>query len=166
MDNSNNPYEAPKASLSEGKQYEYAGFWVRTLAGIIDTILILIITLPLLTFIYGSEYWDSDQFIQGTWDVLVNYILPAIVVIIFWVYKSATPGKIIMGLSIVDSMTGAKPSNAQFIGRYISYYVSCIPLLLGIIWVGIDKRNQGWHDKLAKTLVLKRTTDGSVRFDD
>ncbi|NNC54671.1 MAG: RDD family protein, partial [Pseudomonadales bacterium] len=33
------------------------------------------------------------------------------------------------------------------------------PLLLGLIWVGIDKRKQGWHDKLAGTLVIKEEDD-------
>jgi uncharacterized RDD family membrane protein YckC len=28
-------------------------------------------------------------------------------------------------------------------------------LLLGFIWVGFDQRKQGWHDKLAKTVVIK-----------
>ncbi len=41
------------------------------------------------------------------------------------------------------------------IGRYFGYYVSILPLMLGIIWVGIDKRKQGWHDKLAGTVVIR-----------
>ena len=75
--------------------------------------------------------------------------------IILWIYKSATPGKMLTGLIIVDAKTGEKPSIGQFIVRYLGYYVSIIPLSLGIIWVGIDKRKQGWHDKLAGTVVIK-----------
>jgi uncharacterized RDD family membrane protein YckC len=30
-----------------------------------------------------------------------------------------------------------------------------LPLCLGIFWVGWDKRKQGWHDKIAGTLVIK-----------
>ena len=133
----------------------YAGFWIRVGASIIDSILILIIIAPLLTFIYGEKYWLSESFIQGTWDVLLNYILPAIAIIIFWIYRSATPGKMVLGLTIVDAKTGGKPSTGQFIGRYLGYYVSMIPLFLGFIWVGIDKRKQGWHDKLAGTVVVR-----------
>ena len=139
----------------EGEDYVYAGFWIRVGASIIDSILILIIIAPLLTFIYGEEYWLSESFIQGTWDVLLNYILPAIAIIIFWIYRSATPGKMVLGLTIVDAETGGKPSTGQFIGRYLGYYVSMIPLFLGFIWVGIDKRKQGWHDKLAGTVVVR-----------
>jgi uncharacterized RDD family membrane protein YckC len=55
----------------------------------------------------------------------------------------------------VDEKTGGKPSTGQLIGRYLGYYVSILPLMLGIIWVGIDKRKQGFHDKLAGTLVVR-----------
>jgi len=134
----------------------YAGFWIRVGAAIIDTLLVLIIITPILTAIYGTDYWVSEFFVQGTWDVLLNYILPAIAVVVFWTSKSATPGKIVLKLTIVDAKTGGKPSVGQFIGRYLGYYVSMIPLFLGFIWVGIDKRKQGWHDKLAGTIVVKK----------
>jgi uncharacterized RDD family membrane protein YckC len=138
-------------------EQEYAGFWIRTGAAIIDTILTLIIILPILTAIYGEEYWRlaSESMVIGFWDILFYYILPIIAVILFWVFKSATPGKMATRLRIVDAKTGDKPSTRQFIGRYLAYYVSIIPLCLGIIWIGIDKRKQGWHDKLAGTVVIK-----------
>jgi len=146
-------------------EQEYAGFWIRTWASIIDTVLILLIIWPILTGIYGVEYWQSTSFVQGTWDVLLNYILPAIAVIIFWSYKSATPGKMVTNLTIVDAKSGGKPSTGQFIGRYLGYYVSMLPLFLGIIWVGIDKRKQGWHDKLAGTVVIKSNHTEAVKFE-
>jgi uncharacterized RDD family membrane protein YckC len=149
----------------EGEDYVYAGFWIRVGASIIDSILILLVITPILTAIYGREYWVSESFIQGTWDVLLNYILPAIAIVIFWIYRSATPGKMLLGLTIVDAGTGGKPSTGQFIGRYLGYYVSTIPLLLGLIWVGIDKRKQGWHDKLAGTVVIRNKKGEPVKFE-
>lgn len=148
------------------QEVTYAGFWIRVGASIIDSILILLIIAPLLTFIYGEEYWVSETYIQGTWDVLLNYLLPAIAIIIFWIYRSATPGKMMLGLSIVDAKTGGKPTTGQFIGRYLGYYVSMIPLFLGFIWVGIDKRKQGWHDKLAGTVVIRHKKSESVVFEE
>lgn len=145
------------------QQQEYAGFWIRTGAALIDTILILIIVSPLLTSIYGADYWTAEA-TQGTWDILLNYLLPAVAVIAFWIYKSATPGKMATKLTIVDAKTGGKPSKAQFIGRYLGYYVSSIPLFLGIIWIAFDKKKQGWHDKLAGTVVLKNNTPEPVEF--
>jgi len=147
-------------------EQEYAGFWIRTGASIIDTTLMLIIILPILTAIYGTDYWKNESFVLGFWDVMFNYILPAIAVITSWVYKSATPGKMATRLTIVDAKTGGKPSTGQFIGRYLGYYVSMIPLFLGIIWVGIDKRKQGWHDKLAGTVVLRSNKSEPVKFEN
>ncbi len=144
---------------------EYAGFWIRTGAAIIDTILLVIIILPILTLIYGQEYWLGTVYISGFWDVMLNYFLPAIAVILFWIYKSATPGKMALKLSIVDAKTGGHPSTGQLIGRYFAYYVSLVPFGLGIIWVGIDKRKQGWHDKLAGTVVVRRTAQQPVQFE-
>ena len=137
-------------------EQRYAGFWIRVGAAIIDSILHQIIISPLLTAIYGTEYWMSESLVQGAWDVVLSYILPAIAVILFWKYKSATPGKMLLKLTIVDAETGDKPSTGQFIGRYFAYFVSIIPLFIGFIWVGIDKRKQGWHDKLAGTVVIRR----------
>lgn len=145
---------------------EYAGFWIRVGAAIIDSILVLIIIVPILTAIYGREYWMSDALIQGSWDVLFNYVLPAIAVIVFWIYRSATLGKMATRLTIVDARTGGKPTTGQCIGRYFAYYVSMIPLFLGFIWVGIDKRKQGWHDKLAGTVVIKNNRREPVAFED
>ena len=147
-------------------EQEYAGFWVRTGAAIIDSILILIITLPILTAVYGSDYWISGSFVRGFWDVVVNYILPAIAVIVFWTYKSATPGKMATKLTIVDARTGGQPSTGQLIGRYFGYYISMLPLFLGIFWVGIDRRKQGFHDKLAGTVVIKSNKIEPVTFVD
>lgn len=144
---------------------EYAGFWIRVGAALIDTLLILLILGPALTMIYGSGYWLSDQFIQGFWDLMLGYILPAIAVVVFWVYKSATPGKMATRLTIVDARTGQKPTTTQFIIRYLGYFVSIIPLFFGIIWVAIDERKQGWHDKIAGTVVLRRKETVPVRFE-
>ena len=60
----------------------------------------------------------------------------------------------VIGAKIVDAKTGA-PSTGQLIGRYFGYYVSILPFFLGIVWVGIDAKKQGFHDKLAGTVVVR-----------
>ncbi|SDU36892.1 RDD family protein [Halopseudomonas salegens] len=147
------------------KDVEYAGFWVRVGAALIDTVLMMIIIAPALALIYGKDYWAGDSFFLGFWDLMFNYILPAVAVILFWVYKAATPGKMALRLKIVDAKTGEPVPTARLIGRYLGYYVSIIPLLLGIFWVGFDKRKQGWHDKLAGTVVIRDTKKEPVQFD-
>lgn len=143
---------------------EYAGFWIRAGASLLDTILMMIIFFPVLTAIYGKGYWSDESFTQGFWDIIFNYILPAIAVIVFWIYKSATPGKMALRLTIVDAETGGKPSTGQFIGRYLAYYLSMLPLFLGFIWVAFDKRKQGWHDKLAGTVVIRNNQTEPVEY--
>jgi len=54
----------------------------------------------------------------------------------------------------VDAQTGATPSAKQLVGRYFAYLVSTLPLCLGLLWIAVDKRKQGWHDKLAGTVVV------------
>ena len=145
---------------------EYAGFWIRAGASIIDSLLIMMITVPAMLAIYGPDYWESTSLFMGAWDLLVNYVFPAAAVITFWVYKSATPGKMACRLVIVDAKTGNKPSTGQLIGRYFAYYLSLIPLGLGYIWVAFDKRKQGFHDKLAGTVVLRTAQQKeAVQFD-
>lgn len=153
----NDHYQAPESDVDVSSQeIVYVGFWARVAASIIDTIIIMAITMPLLLAIYGKEYLLGDSFIHGFADFLISYILPAIAVILFWVYKSATPGKMAINAEIVDAKTFGKPSKGQLIGRYLGYYVSMIPFMLGIIWVAFDARKQGWHDKLAGTVVVQR----------
>jgi len=133
----------------------YAGLWIRTWAMLIDSVLIMILTLPIINAIYGEQSKDGYRYFLGSWDFLISYVLPAVVVIVFWIYKSATPGKLYTKLTIVDAKTGEKPSIKQFIIRYLGYYISLIPLGLGFIWIHYDKRKQGWHDKMAGTVVLE-----------
>lgn len=137
-------------------QYEYAGFWARVGAALIDTVLVLMLTLPFLSMIYGSDYWASERLFQGPADILISWVLPAVAAIAFWVTRGATPGKMVISAQVVDARSGNKPTTGQAIGRYLAYYVSTIPLGLGLLWVGIDPRKQGWHDKLAGTVVIRR----------
>ena len=136
-------------------QLEYVGFWPRVGASLIDTVLVAVICWPILTYIYGWQYWSSDALIHGPLDFIVSWVLPAIAIVLFWVYRQATPGKMAIGARIVDAQTGAPASTRQLVLRYLGYYVSTIPLLLGLIWVAFDPRKQGWHDKIAGTVVVR-----------
>jgi uncharacterized RDD family membrane protein YckC len=152
--------------VTDTDELEYVGFWSRVGASLIDTVLVIMICWPLLTMIYGWQYWTTQAFIRGPADLLINWVFPAIAVVLFWVYRQATPGKIAIGARIVDAATGEKPSTRQLIIRYLAYYVSVIPLFIGIVWVAFDSRKQGWHDKLAGTVVVRSKQRGpaEVRF--
>ena len=150
--------------MQENDELEYAGFWIRVWASIIDTVLLLLITMPILLSIYGAEYFESEDFIHGPIGFLISWMLPAIAVITFWIYKSATPGKMAISSKIVDAQSGRQPSTWQFIGRYLAFLMAGLPLGLGIIWVAFDKRKQGWHDKLAGTVVVRKNNTGTEKF--
>lgn len=153
-----NPYQSPQASVTPDDTAEpvYAGFWVRVVASFIDTVLILLVTTPLLYLFYGEEFLFSEELIQGPTDFVITYVFPAVASILFWMYKSATPGKMVMGLRIVDAQTGGTCTTGQLVTRYLGYYVSMMVLMLGFIWVAFDSRKQGWHDKMAGTLVVRK----------
>lgn len=139
---------------------EYVGFWPRVGASLIDTVLLGVIIWPILTAFYGESYWSSESFVRGPMDFLLSWVFPAVAVIIFWVTKQATPGKMAISAKIVDAESGLSPSTGQCIGRYLAYFLSMLPLFLGLIWVGFDGRKQGWHDKLAGTVVVRSKNRG------
>jgi uncharacterized RDD family membrane protein YckC len=139
------------------EQREYVGFWARVLASLVDSILVLVILVPLLLAIYGREYLDPERttIFAGPADVFLNLVAPAIAIVLFWIHRKATPGKMLIRAEVIDADTGAPLTVRQSIGRYLGYYVSTLPLLLGLIWVAFDPRKQGWHDKLAGTVVVR-----------
>lgn len=162
----------------------YASFERRMLANMIDTLLILILIMPLIKPLMtvadpAIQYIQSltAQLQQGSLsaqsynlqvahyvlgeggillllDLTYQTIFMGIVVLLFWIYRSATPGKMILNMAIVDAKTGDKPTRKQCIIRYLGYIVAVLPLMLGFIWIMFDKKRQGWHDKLAGTVVI------------
>ncbi len=136
-------------------QLEYVGFWPRFGAFIIDSILVSIVLFPLANWAYDDMSGIPMGMFWSPASIFFNGIAPAIAIIIFWIYRQATPGKMLIHAKIVDATTGGKPSTGQMIGRYFAYYVSTIPLCLGFLWIAFDPRKQGWHDKLAGTLVVR-----------
>ena len=146
--------------ITYGSEHEYAGFWIRAGASFIDGIIIIIITMPLMYMAYGDDYLYSEDIVLGLSDVVLNYVFPLCATIAFWVYKSATPGKMAIKATVVDAKTGNSLTVKQSIIRYLGYFVSTIPLGLGIFWVGWDSKKQGWHDKLAGTVVIRPRNKG------
>ena len=145
--------------MTDNNKLEYAGFWFRVWAMIIDGFLIYIIILPILFSIYGSDYLLNNEWFPQPMDFLLRFVFPFIATILFWKYRQATPGKMVISAKIVDARTGEKPSTGQFVGRYLAYIPSTLILGLGILWVAFDKKKQGWHDKLAGTVVVRNTNE-------
>jgi uncharacterized RDD family membrane protein YckC len=153
----------------------YAGFWIRFVAFVVDSTLVSIVIGPIVAVLYEkpgamavatgllSAEHLSDALIQlfdlfrpvSVGDFLLNVVVPAAGVIAFWMYRSATPGKMATRTRIADAATGGPPSKQQCVVRYLGYFVSIFGLGLGFLWVAFDRRKQGWHDKLAGTVVIR-----------
>ena len=131
----------------------YVGFWARAFASVVDSIVLLVVLVPaaLLMELLGLGIGEDDPGSQ----VLVQILVGA-VVIAFWLARKATPGKMIIDAVIVDAATLGQPSWRRYLARYLGYFFSALPLGLGFIWAAFDTRKQGWHDKLAGTVVIRR----------
>jgi uncharacterized RDD family membrane protein YckC len=149
-------FTSRRTAVNEDTDIEYVGFWARVGAAIIDTILLLVVSIPLLRLVYALSDWEQQVHTADRVEFAISYVLPVVLVIALWVWLSSTPGKMLIGAVIVDARSGGKPSVLQFVIRYLGYYVSLVPLGLGLIWVGIDPRKQGWHDKMARTVVIRK----------
>ena len=131
---------------------EYAGFWQRALAFLIDWLLVIVTSMPVIVVAFGADYASLDP-MRRAWDVL-TLVVVAVVVVGFWRYCGATPGKLALDLKIVDAQTGAAPTTGRLVLRLLCYLVSALPLYLGFLWIAVDRRKQGWHDKIAGTVVI------------
>jgi len=77
----------------DSPELEYAGFWMRVWASLIDTVLVCALIFPLLTVIYGRAYWDSSKLIQGPIDFLLSWVAPAVAVVLFWIARTGNSWK-------------------------------------------------------------------------
>lgn len=145
-----------KVAPSDGS-VEYVGFWARVLASLIDTVALGLVLGVIGTVLGLDVSMDLEAKGPAYWQSIgINELLTSAFVIGFWLWKMATPGKMVISAVIVDAKTLGKPSTGQMIGRYLGYFVSIFGLLIGLLWVAFDDRKQGWHDKLAGTLVIKK----------
>jgi len=109
-----------------------AGFWLRMVALLVDAILIGIVIrsgrffLPVLA-VYGA---------------------------VLWKLKGSTVGGIIFGLKVVRH-DGRPMDWATAAVRALACFFSLIFLCLGFIWIAFDPEKQGWHDKIAGTVVIR-----------
>jgi uncharacterized RDD family membrane protein YckC len=111
--------------------------------------------------------WIIDAVIVGVPIFILAMILPMFLAyaiglvagvgyaVYFWTSTGATLGKQVMGLKVVSSETGQLLDTQGAIIRYVCYIISGLPLYLGYLWALWDPNHDTWHDKLAKTKVIK-----------
>ncbi|HEY6821780.1 MAG TPA: RDD family protein [Burkholderiales bacterium] len=138
-----------ESSSSSSRSPEYVGFWKRFVAFLIDMFIVTALVGLVLFALYGKL--ASVQSDAVNW--IVNILL-VIATLLFWRYRGATPGKMAISARIVDARTFAPPSTGRLVTRYFAYIVSTLPVFIGFFWIGIDRRKQGFHDKIAGTVVV------------
>ncbi len=159
-------YSVPAASypvVTAVTGVAYAGFWIRVVAAIIDTIILHVVTAP-IRLIFGGLGWAGMR--SGIPHVPLAIFGGglAVVVLLFasWLYEAlmesssyqATLGKLIFGMKVTD-LNGNRISFERATGRHFAKWLSAMILCIGYIMVGFTERKQGLHDLLAGTLVRR-----------
>lgn len=134
----------------------YGGFWIRFLATLIDGVIIGIIG----SLVGGNQVTSYEQTADGMYSVSVNFfgwytLIPIVYVLGFWIWKSATPGKMALKLKIIDEQ-GNNLTPVTAIIRYLGYLVSGIILGIGYLMIAFTKNKRGLHDMIAKTYVIRK----------
>lgn len=157
----------------------YLGFWKRFVAFVIDSALVLVVIVPLLLALHTPAEWQRlsasledalaqaasgvpvDAFavargagFSGPLDFLVQVALPIGVLLVFWKFRKSSPGKMVFRAKIADADTRGAPSDGRLLLRFAGYFVSILTLGIGFLWIAIDRRKQGFHDKIANTVVI------------
>ncbi|MXP66000.1 RDD family protein [Roseomonas sp. M0104] len=135
----------------------YAGFGRRLLAQIVDGLLFGMLALLLEVaqgVIHALQGLPVEEGSSLGGELMVQVIV-GLAVLLFWASRLATPGKLLLGLRIVDARTGGRPSFPRMLARYLGYILSTLPLCLGYLWMLWDSHRQCWHDKLGGTVVLR-----------
>jgi uncharacterized RDD family membrane protein YckC len=143
---------------------EYAGFWRRVLASILDTLLLIaagVLVKGVMRTAAGisiTPLWDSSSEATAVFTGVENLVA----LVVNWVYfailesssRQATLGKMALGLIVTD-LTGKRIGFGRATGRYFAKILSILTLCIGFAMAGFTRRKQALHDMVANTLVLK-----------
>ena len=142
---------------------DYAGFWIRVLAYLIDAVILGLVSAALALLSGGAVIDLEAQQSLGITDFLGLIVGLAYFIGFEGSQMQATPGKKVLGLIVTD-MQGGRISYPRAAGRYFGKILSGFILLIGYIMVAFTEKKQGLHDLLASTLVVKGQP-GMVGYD-
>jgi uncharacterized RDD family membrane protein YckC len=149
----------PVAGPAAGVAYASGG--ARLIAYIVDWavawVLIVVVSLVLGTVMAAGASGGSGA-VAGT-SFLVWFIALFVITLgyfpWFWAHGGATPGMKVLHIRVVREADGGPVSGGQAVMRLIGYWISAFIFYLGFIWILIDAHKQGWHDKIANTVVIE-----------
>ena len=153
---------ANKSPAQAQRHGDYAGFVTRLVAFITDQLIIAIIMGGAVVFVgFLAQTFQLRQVLgfetlTGVLAAVVAGAAGTLFGMVYdvgcWILAGQTPGKRLMGLLVVKT-NGERLKLGTAILRWLGYWLSGI-LFLGFLWILLDKRRQGFHDKLARTLVV------------
>lgn len=140
---------------------DYAGFWRRMAADVLDNLLLL----PIMSLLAPTRWpaqWTTAGLIQAVQQSasedpgrqLLGFLLAIAYSVFFWTRYLGTPGKLLCRCHLVDARTLGPLTVKQSLLRNLGYLVSWGTLGLGFLWIAWDKHKQGFHDKIAGSVVL------------
>jgi uncharacterized RDD family membrane protein YckC len=126
-------------------------------AFILDAIVLTVITAALAPLIGGGSVVNVED---GTYSVnytgsAVGFFIDLVYFVGFWAWRGQSPGMIPFNMRVVLADDGGKVDVVRALLRYVGLIISFVVLLLGVIWIAFDRRKQGWHDKIADTVVVR-----------
>jgi uncharacterized RDD family membrane protein YckC len=87
---------------------------------------------------------------------LLTILVSGILISICWCYFKTTPGKILIGIKIVDEKTFGDISPMQSVIRSVGCVLTAASLMIGLVWMLFNPKKQAWHDMMAHTAVIKK----------
>ena len=121
----------------------------RFAAMVIDSAIIALIVLMM----FGVAVSGEDA--QMPWESAATLTVAFLIFyhILAWTAFSATPGKMMLKLQIVDR-NGWRIGILQSVGRLVGYGISTLFVGLGFAWAYVNRFGRGWHDYIAGTYVI------------
>ena len=143
---------------------EFAGFWRRLGAFVIDLFVLgaaASFLTPFHWFGFGN-FFDLTTFIDFPILALpfvaianpISAMFSGVYFVALWAWHGQTLGMTITAIKLIRT-DGADVDTGHSITRLLGLVVAALPLFLGLLWIVFDERNQGWHDKIASTYVVK-----------
>jgi uncharacterized RDD family membrane protein YckC len=161
---------AVPAGYSYTPQPTYGGFWIRWLANLMDSVILyfpaLIVSVIVTTiesslgFIQNSTTFNPQAPAMTPAGFVVGLALGLVFlvwIVGYYVYSwsiGSTIGMKLLRLRVADADTLQPIGIGRALLRYLGFTIAGLVCYLGLIWAAFDDRKQGWHDKLANTVVI------------
>jgi uncharacterized RDD family membrane protein YckC len=157
-------------------QFEYGGFWIRVLASILDSMILMVLGYILQLVVWrpllpssqiqpGTPPAEALRSILGAAGIvgLVNMAISCCYEVFFIARLGATPGKMALGLKVIRADGGPVGLGRAF-GRYFAKFLSAMILCIGYLMVAFDSEKRGLHDMICDTRVVKRNENVSLNL--